>query len=280
MGAVGALVMAISRNRLTLALTKQALNSTAKLSAFVVFILIGSTTFNLAFQAVDGNKWVEHLLDGLPGGQIGFLIVVNILVFVLAFFLDFFELAFIIVPLLGPVAEKLGIDRAEIRRRNLVPADRIPYKTPLKTRGGMQVVLDSGDYPRCQAAALEMAQWSDFRARQEAARAKGRYIGMGLANYVEGTGRGPFEPVSVRVAENGRIHVASGAAAMAATQSSTARRSARKRNSIVPMGTPMRMTIEQATSISKPVSRMRIGTPSSTMMRSSDISTAEGKGTI
>ena len=110
MGAVGALVMAIARNRLTLALTRQALNSTAKLSAFVVFILIGSTTFNLAFQTMDSNKWVEHLLEGLPGGQIGFLIVVNILVFVLAFFLDFFELSFIIVPLLGPVAEKLGID--------------------------------------------------------------------------------------------------------------------------------------------------------------------------
>jgi TRAP-type mannitol/chloroaromatic compound transport system permease large subunit len=110
MGAVGALVMAVGRKRLTVALTKQALNSTAKLSAFVLFILIGSTTFNLAFQAVDGNKWVEHLLEGLPGGQIGFLIVVNTLVFVLAFFLDFFELAFIIVPLLGPVAEKLGID--------------------------------------------------------------------------------------------------------------------------------------------------------------------------
>jgi GntP family gluconate:H+ symporter len=110
MGAVGAVVMAMMRNRLTISLTRQALNSTAKLSAFVVFILIGSTTFNLAFQAVDGNKWVEHLLEGLPGGQIGFLIVVNILVFVLAFFLDFFELAFIIVPLLGPVAEKLGID--------------------------------------------------------------------------------------------------------------------------------------------------------------------------
>ena len=124
------------------------------------------------------------------------------------------QAVFVMERLLDRAAEKLGIDRAEIRRRNLVPADRIPYKTPLKTRGGMQVVLDSGDYPRCQAAALEMAQWSDFRARQEAARAKGRYIGMGLANYVEGTGRGPFEPVSVRVAENGRIHVASGAAAM------------------------------------------------------------------
>jgi TRAP-type mannitol/chloroaromatic compound transport system permease large subunit len=110
MGAVGALVMAISRRRLSVDLMKQALNTTAKLSCFVLFILIGSTTFNLAFQGVDGNKWVEHLLADLPGGQLGFLIIVNIMVFLLAFFLDFFELAFIIVPLLGPVAEKLGID--------------------------------------------------------------------------------------------------------------------------------------------------------------------------
>ena len=86
------------------------MDSTAKLSTFVMFILIGATIFNLAFQAVDGNKWVEHLLADLPGGQVGFLIVVNILVFLLAFFLDFFELAFIIVPLLAPVAEKLDID--------------------------------------------------------------------------------------------------------------------------------------------------------------------------
>jgi TRAP-type mannitol/chloroaromatic compound transport system permease large subunit len=81
-----------------------------KLSTFVVFILIGSTVFSLTFQGVDGPKWVEHLLTSLPGGQVGFLIVVNILIFVLAFFLDFFELSFIVVPLLGPVAEKLGID--------------------------------------------------------------------------------------------------------------------------------------------------------------------------
>ena len=81
-----------------------------KLSCFVLFILIGATVFSLAFQAVDGHIWVEHLLSGLPGGQLGFLIVVNILVFILAFFLDFFELAFIIIPLIGPVAEKLGID--------------------------------------------------------------------------------------------------------------------------------------------------------------------------
>ena len=110
MGATGALVMALVRRRLSWSLLKQAMDTTAKLSTFVIFILIGSTVFNLSFQGVDGAKWVEHLLTDLPGGQVGFLIVVNIMVFVLAFFLDFFELAFIIVPLLGPVAEKLGID--------------------------------------------------------------------------------------------------------------------------------------------------------------------------
>ncbi|MBN8488080.1 MAG: TRAP transporter large permease subunit [Burkholderiales bacterium] len=110
MGAVGALVMAISRRRLSMHLMKQAMDSTMKLSCFVLFILLGSTVFSLSFQAVDGPIWVEHLLTSLPGGQIGFLIVVNILIFVLAFFLDFFELSFIVVPLLGPVAEKLGID--------------------------------------------------------------------------------------------------------------------------------------------------------------------------
>jgi len=110
MGATGALIMALARRRLNVKLLKQAMDTTAKLSCFVVFILLGSTIFNLVFQGVDGAKWVEHLLSGLPGGQVGFLIVTNILVFVLAFFLDFFELSFIIVPLLGPVAEKLGID--------------------------------------------------------------------------------------------------------------------------------------------------------------------------
>ena len=110
MGAMGALIMAIARNRIDMKLIRQAMDSTMKLSCFVLFILIGATVFSLAFQGVDGPKWVEHLLSGLPGGQLGFLIVVNILVFVLAFFLDFFELAFIIIPLIGPVAEKLGID--------------------------------------------------------------------------------------------------------------------------------------------------------------------------
>jgi TRAP-type mannitol/chloroaromatic compound transport system permease large subunit len=110
MGAAGAVLMALARQRLTWTLTKQAMDSTAKLTTFVVFILVGARVFSLTFYGVDGHKWVEHLLTDLPGGQIGFLIVVNLLVFVLAFFLDFFELSFIVVPLLGPVAEKLGID--------------------------------------------------------------------------------------------------------------------------------------------------------------------------
>lgn len=110
MGATGALIMAMARRRIDLKLMRQAMDTTMKLSCFVLFILIGSTVFSLSFQGVDGPKWVEHLLTGLPGGQVGFLIVVNILIFVLAFFLDFFELSFIVIPLLAPVADKLGID--------------------------------------------------------------------------------------------------------------------------------------------------------------------------
>ena len=110
MGASGALILALINRRLDWSLLRQAMNSTAKLSSFVLFILIGSTVFGLVFRGVNGDLWVEHLLTGLPGGQLGFLVVVNIMVFVLAFFLDFFELAFIIVPLLAPVADKLGID--------------------------------------------------------------------------------------------------------------------------------------------------------------------------
>jgi tripartite ATP-independent transporter DctM subunit len=110
MGALGAITMAAVRGRLSFSLLKQALNSTTKLASFVVFILVGSTMFSLVFQGVDGQRWVEHLLTGLPGGAIGFLIVVNILIFLLAFFLDFFELSFIVIPLLAPVADKLGID--------------------------------------------------------------------------------------------------------------------------------------------------------------------------
>ena len=110
MGALGAMVMAALKGRLTRAVITQALASTTRLSAFVMFILIGARVFSLAFYAVNGHIWVEHLLVGLPGGQIGFLIFVSILVFLLAFFLDFFELAFIIVPLLVAPANALGID--------------------------------------------------------------------------------------------------------------------------------------------------------------------------
>ncbi|MEK7261974.1 MAG: TRAP transporter large permease subunit, partial [Pseudomonadota bacterium] len=110
LGAAGALVLAALRRRLTLEVTKQAMDSTARLTSFVIFILIGSTVFSLVFRGVDGDLWVESLLTQLPGGAIGFLIVVNLLVFALAFFLDFFEIAFIVVPLLAPVAAKLGID--------------------------------------------------------------------------------------------------------------------------------------------------------------------------
>ncbi|AZO57843.1 MULTISPECIES: TRAP transporter large permease subunit [unclassified Mesorhizobium] len=110
MGAVGALAMAAVKGRLSLDVIKQALASTTRLSSFVLFILIGARVFSLTFYGVNGHLWVEHLLISLPGGEVGFLIGVNILVFVLAFFLDFFELAFIIVPLLAPAADKLGID--------------------------------------------------------------------------------------------------------------------------------------------------------------------------
>jgi tripartite ATP-independent transporter DctM subunit len=110
MGALGALVLAIINRRLSFSLLKQAMHSTTRLSCFVMFILIGSTVFALVFRYLNGDQWVEHLLSSLPGGNTGFLIVVNILFFVLAFFLDFFELAFILVPLVGPVADKLGID--------------------------------------------------------------------------------------------------------------------------------------------------------------------------
>ena len=116
--------------------------------------------------------------------------------------------------LLDHAARDLGIDRTEIRRRNLVPAERMPYATPIRTRGGIAVTLDSGDYPRCQQMAMDGADWGDFSARQAAARAAGKYRGIGLANYVEATGRGPFEHVSVRIEPSGRIYVATGAAAM------------------------------------------------------------------
>jgi TRAP-type mannitol/chloroaromatic compound transport system permease large subunit len=110
MGALGALIMAVARRQLSLKLLKQALDNTTRLSTFVMFILIGSTVFSFTFNAADGHFWVEHLFDKLPGGQLGFLIVVNLLVFILGMFIDFFEIAFIVIPILAPVADKMGID--------------------------------------------------------------------------------------------------------------------------------------------------------------------------
>ncbi len=107
MGALGALVLALGKRRLSWPLMTQALDNTAKLATFVLFILIGSTVFSFTFNAADGHIWVEHLFDKIPGGAWGFLIVVNILVFILGCFIDFFEIAFIVIPLLAPVAEKI-----------------------------------------------------------------------------------------------------------------------------------------------------------------------------
>jgi tripartite ATP-independent transporter DctM subunit len=110
MGAVGAMVLAALHRRLTWKLTWQSMDSTMRITAMVIFILIGSNVFTLTFRGVDGDLWIEHMLTSLPGGVVGFLIAVNVFVFFLAFFLDFFEIAFIIIPLLAPVASKLGID--------------------------------------------------------------------------------------------------------------------------------------------------------------------------
>jgi tripartite ATP-independent transporter DctM subunit len=110
LGVVGAMILAAINGRFTLPLIRQGMESTMRITAMVVFILIGATVFSLVFQGMSGGRWIEHLLSGLPGGAIGFLIFVNIFIFILAFFLDFFEIAFIIVPMLAPVAHSLGID--------------------------------------------------------------------------------------------------------------------------------------------------------------------------
>jgi tripartite ATP-independent transporter DctM subunit len=110
MGAVGAIALAALHRRLTWDLLWQGMSSTMRITAMVIFILIGSTVFGLVFRGVDGDLWIEKMLLGLPGGTVGFLLAVNVFVFVLAFFLDFFEIAFIVIPLLAPVAAKLGID--------------------------------------------------------------------------------------------------------------------------------------------------------------------------
>jgi len=110
MGVVGAILLAVINRRFSYRLLREAMASTAQITAMVIYILIGATVFSLVFQGVDGGLWIEHLLADLPGGQTGFLIFVNVFVFLLAFFLDFFEIAFIVVPLLAPVAQKLDIN--------------------------------------------------------------------------------------------------------------------------------------------------------------------------
>ena len=115
--------------------------------------------------------------------------------------------------LLDRAAGAIGIDRAEIRRRNLIPPDSMPYVTPLRNRDGTAMTYDSGDYPATLAAALAAAGYDGFRDRQAALRRDGRHLGIGIGNYVEGTGRGPFESARIRIAPSGRVTVATGATA-------------------------------------------------------------------
>ncbi len=110
LGVVGAIVLALANRRLDWAMTWHGMQTTMRLTAMVVFILLGARIFSLIFQGVGGKEWIEGWLVSLPGGVVGFLIFVNVFVFVIAFFLDFFEIAFIIVPLLVPAAEALGIN--------------------------------------------------------------------------------------------------------------------------------------------------------------------------
>jgi carbon-monoxide dehydrogenase large subunit len=124
------------------------------------------------------------------------------------------EAAFTIERLMDRVARELALDRAEVRRRNLVPAEKMPYEKPLKNRAGAPLILDSGDYLACQDKVLARIDYAGFRQRQETARAQGRYIGLGFAHGVKGTGRGPFESGTVRIAPSGRVSVYSGALAM------------------------------------------------------------------
>jgi len=124
------------------------------------------------------------------------------------------QAAFAMERMLDRLAQALRLDRAELRRRNLIPAEKMPYRKPLKSRAGEQVQYDSGDYPGCQAELVRAAQWQDFPRRQAAARAQGRYIGIGLAHGMKGTGRGPFEFGNVRVSPTGQITVSTGAAPM------------------------------------------------------------------
>jgi hypothetical protein len=148
--------MAFARRRMDMKLMRQAMDSTMKLSCFVLFILIGSTVFSLSFQAVDGPIWVEHLLTSLPGGQLGFLIVVNILIFLLAFFLDFFELSFIVIPLIGPGGRKArhrpGLVRRAARRQHadVVHAPAVRIRAVLPAQRGADERLRRQDHAQAR----------------------------------------------------------------------------------------------------------------------------------
>jgi carbon-monoxide dehydrogenase large subunit len=120
---------------------------------------------------------------------------------------------FVMERLLDRAAAAFGIARDEIRRRNLIPPERMPYPTPVLQRDGGAMTYDSGDYPKCQRRALAAAGWTDFPSRREAARREGRFIGIGVGNYVEGTGRGPFESAAIRIGASGKIVVTTGATA-------------------------------------------------------------------
>ncbi|MFZ3287612.1 MAG: xanthine dehydrogenase family protein molybdopterin-binding subunit, partial [Telluria sp.] len=122
------------------------------------------------------------------------------------------QAVFAMERILDKAARTMGVDRAELRRRNLIGPEQMPYSVGFIYRDGKPLIYDSGDYPRCQAEALARADYDGFAARKAAARLEGRYLGIGMANYVEGTGLGPFEGATVRVQQNGRISILTGAA--------------------------------------------------------------------
>jgi carbon-monoxide dehydrogenase large subunit len=121
------------------------------------------------------------------------------------------QAVFAMERLMDRVAHELQLDRAEVRRRNFIKPEQMPYEVGLIFRDGKPLIYDSGDYPRGQETALAEADYEGFRERQRAAREQGRFIGIGLGNYVEGTGLGPFEGVTVRVLPSGKVAVATGA---------------------------------------------------------------------
>ena len=148
------------------------------------------------------------------------------------------QAAFAMERLMDSLARASGIERAELRRRNLIPAEKMPYLKPLKARSGEQVQYDSGDYPGCQADILRATAWDDFPRRQAEARARGRYIGIGLAHGIKGTGRGPFEFGGVKISPTGRITVSTGAAAMGRGSPRRWRKSAPRRSACAQTRSP------------------------------------------